>query len=279
MSTKYLGEKYDIHGGGMDLLFPHHEAEIAQSNACHAGSSEDKMDEAKYWLHNNMITYEGQKMGKSLGNAISLREFFSGKHPLLEQAYSPMVIRFFILQAHYRSTLDFSNEALQAAEKGYKRMLEVIKRLDNIQVPDQTGLVNEEFEQNLSSFLVDCEESMNDDMNTARVIARMFESFSVINQLFNNQAKGFGVNPETFVKFREAFHVVFSSWLGLISNAEQSDTVQQTIDGLMSVVIDIRSNAREEKNWAVADLIRNRLGELNIKLEDKEASTDWYYEK
>ena len=279
MSTKYLGEKYDIHGGGMDLLFPHHEAEIAQSNACHAGSAEDKMDEANYWLHNNMITYEGQKMGKSLGNAISLRGFFSGNHPLLEQAYTPMVIRFFILQAHYRSTLDFSNEALKAAEKGFKRMLEVLKRLDSIQVPDQVGLVNEELEQNLKSFLHDCEESMNDDMNTAKVIARMFESFSVINKLFNDQSRGFGVNPKTFVKFREDFHAVFGEWLGLVSSAEQNETVQHTIDGLMSVVIDIRTNARKDKNWAVADLIRNRLGELNIKLEDKEASTEWYYEK
>ncbi|RMG29344.1 MAG: cysteine--tRNA ligase [Bacteroidetes bacterium] len=278
MSTKYLGPKYDIHGGGMDLLFPHHEAEIAQSNACNCHQPENMQDEAKYWLHNNMITYEGQKMGKSLGNAISLEEFFSGNHPLLAQAYSPLVIRFFILQAHYRSTLDFSNTALQASEKAYKRLNEGLKRLDGIQPEGKVVAVNEAFEQNLRTFLDDCRAYMNDDFNTARVIARMFDALPVVNQLYKAQGKTFAVEQETFRQFRQAFHKVFYDWLGLKAETEEGQQ-HEVIDGLMKIIIDIRAEARKAKNWALSDKIRDELSALNIKLEDTPNGTDWYYEK
>ncbi|WNJ19594.1 cysteine--tRNA ligase [Pontibacter sp. G13] len=280
MSTKYLGAKYDIHGGGMDLLFPHHEAEIAQSNACNCHAPADQQDEAKYWLHNNMITYEGQKMGKSLGNAISLREFFSGDHALLDQAYHPMTIRFFILQAHYRSTLDFSNQALQGSEKALKRIHEAIKRLGGINPDDQAIVVNEEFEQNLASFMKDVQSALNDDFNTARVIARMFDALPVVNQLYKVKGGGFAVNPDTFNQFREDFLKVFTDILGMKSEVEESgNESQEVIDGLMKLVTEIRTTARAEKNWEVSDQIRDSLGSIGIKLEDNKQGTDWYYEK
>ena len=278
MSTKYLGAKYDIHGGGMDLLFPHHEAEIAQSNAHNCHAAEDMLNEANYWLHNNMITYEGQKMGKSLGNAIGLREFFSGDHPLLAQAYSPLVIRFFILQAHYRSTLDFSNTALQASEKAYKRMGEGMKRLAGIKHANKQVQVNQEFEQNLKSFLTDCQSFMNDDFNTARVIARMYEALPVINQLYKSQTPTFAVNIDTFEQFYQQFHFVFTEWLGLKLEVDEGEN-NNILDGLMAMITDIRADARKSKNWAISDKIRKELTALNIKLEDTPNGTDWYYEK
>ncbi|MEO1449960.1 MAG: cysteine--tRNA ligase, partial [Bacteroidota bacterium] len=279
MSTKYLGKKFDIHGGGMDLLFPHHEAEIAQSNACLGRDccDKDQENEAKYWLHNNMITYEGQKMGKSLGNAISLRQFFSGDHPLLEQAYSAMTIRFFMLQAHYRSTLDFSNQALQGAEKALTRIGEAIKRLQGIDPHSKSVAVNAEFEANLKGFMAEAKALMNDDFNTARVIARMFDTLPVINQLY--KATGpFAVEPATFEQFREDFFTVFGEWLGLEVDGEQENGADATLDGVMSLLIDLRAEARQTKNWAVADQIRDRLKTLEIKLEDSPKGTDWFYD-
>ncbi|MDX2246738.1 MAG: cysteine--tRNA ligase [Bacteroidia bacterium] len=279
MGTKYLGIKYDIHGGGMDLIFPHHEAEIAQSNACNCKLPEDQQGEAKYWLHNNMITYEGQKMGKSLGNAINLHQFFSGEHPLLEQAYTPANIRFFILQAHYRSTLDFSNQALQAADKALKRMTDTIKRMDTLDPDSRTEVINPEFEENLASFAADVTSFMNDDFNTAKVIARMFDTLPVINQLFKDKTAGFAVKAETFRNFRTFFHTVFSGWLGLKPVSEEGSQAQETINGLMKVIIQLRGQARKEKNWAASDLIRDELSKVNIKLEDTKEGTDWYYEQ
>ncbi len=278
MSTKYLGKKYDIHGGGMDLLFPHHEAEIAQSNAANSHAHSHDQDEAKVWMHNNMITYEGKKMGKSLGNAIDLKGFFSGDHPLLAQPYSPMTIRFFMLQAHYRSTLDFSNEALQGAERALKRMTEAIKRLDGISVLGKTVSLNQEFEDNLSSFLSDSEKEMNDDFNTAKVIARMFESLPVINSLAAQSDKALAVQPETFEQFRKDFKRVFSDWLGIKSEAEEGSQAGQTVEGLMELLIDIRQNARKNKDFATADQIRDQLAALEIKLNDGPNGTEWVYE-
>ncbi len=278
MSTKYLGKKFDIHGGGMDLLFPHHEAEIAQSNACNCQMPEDQHDQAKYWLHNNMITYEGQKMGKSLGNAISLREFFSGDHILLAQAYSPIAIRFFILQAHYRSTLDFSNEALQASEKAFKRMNEGLKRLEDIDPKARPVAVNEEMEKNLASFYHDARVAMNDDFNSAKVIARMFEAVPVVNQLYKDKDSPFGVSAETFEAFRNSFLEVYQQWLGLTNLEEASTSKNDITDGLMQVIIELRSQARKEKNWGVADYIRDQLSANQIKLEDTTDGTDWYYD-
>ena len=278
MSTKYLGKKYDIHGGGMDLLFPHHEAEIAQSNACNCHLPVSEQDEAKYWLHNNMITYEGKKMGKSLGNAIGLRQFFSGDHPLLEQAYHPMVIRFFILQAHYRSTLDFSNTALQASEKALKRMGDTIKRLQAIDVKGRPEMVNEEMESNLATFFEDAQNAMNDDFNTAQVIARMFDTLSVINEIYQNTNKALPVKAETFEKFREDFLRIFTQWLGMKLEVDESSQIGKTLDGLMELVIELRSQARAEKRWPEADLIRDQLSKLKIKLDDGADKTDWRFE-
>lgn len=278
MSTKYLGTKYDIHGGGMDLLFPHHEAEIAQSNGCNCHLPADEQDEAKYWLHNNMITYEGKKMGKSLGNAIGLRQFFTGEHPLLEQAYSPITIRFFILQAHYRSTLDFSNEALKASEKALKRMGEAIKRLDQAKLDQPSGVVEPEQEENLQNFLRDCQAAMNDDFNTARVIARMFDALPVINQVTNPRNPALGVRTETLSQFREAFKTVFYEWLGLQTESDGSQDSGLT-SGLMKLLIEMRLQARKEKNWAVADRIRTELSGLGIRLDDTADGSEWHYER
>lgn len=278
MSTKYLGKKFDIHGGGMDLLFPHHEAEIAQSNACNCHGPAEEQDQAKYWLHNNMITYEGQKMGKSLGNAISLREFYSGNHPLLEQAYQPSVIRFFILQAHYRSTLDFSNQALQASEKAFKRLNEGLKRLDGIDPSGKAVAVNPEMEKNLSSFMSEARAAMNDDFNTARVIARMFDALPVVNTLFKDKKSAFSVEENTFIEFKEAFRQVYFDWLGLVSIGDSTGGEEGVTNGLMQVIIELRGQARKEKNWPVADYIREQLTANNIKLEDTADGTDWYYD-
>lgn len=312
MSTKYLGAKYDIHGGGMDLLFPHHEAEIAQSNACNCKAPAHEQDEARYWLHNNMITYEGQKMGKSLGNAINLEGFFTGQHwkvlkageeakeglevrersigdngstetvlemNLLAQAYTPMNIRFFMLMAHYRSTLDFSNKALQDAEKALKRLGDGIKRLHGINSKNCVVQVNPEFQKNLSSFMTDAEGFMNDDFNTARVVARMFDALPVVNQLYKDGSGKFSVEPETFEAFKTQFMTVFHDWLGLKTEEEAGSESQETIEGLMNLITEIRTQARKEKNWAVSDQIRDQLGALQIKLEDTPTGTDWYYEK
>ncbi len=310
MSTKYLGSKYDIHGGGMDLLFPHHEAEIAQSNACCPTADAHQQDEATYWLHNNMITYEGKKMGKSLGNAINLQGFFEGVHwtpvskvsevkdwqkvtpiqyktsetlidsvNLLQKAYSGMVIRFFMLQAHYRSTLDFSNEALQASEKAFNRMGEAIKRLDGIEYQQKPVSINEAFEQSLASFLDEATASMNEDFNTAKVIARMFDTLSIINQLYKSTEPTFAVNPHTFERFRADFHLVFSDWLGLKTEEGQDTGQSETLDGLMDLVIQLRAQARKDKNWGIADQIRDQLNALAIKLEDTPNGTDWYHDK
>ncbi|MDX2285166.1 MAG: cysteine--tRNA ligase [Bacteroidia bacterium] len=275
MSTKYLGKKYDIHGGGMDLLFPHHEAEIAQSNACNCSLPAEQHDEARYWLHNNMITYEGQKMGKSLGNAISLKEFFSGSHRLLEQPYAPMTIRFFMLQAHYRSTLDFSNAALQAAEKAYKRLSQALRRLERIDPQARPAAVSDALEEQLGSFLPDVQAFMNDDFNTAKVIARMFEALPVLAQLESPEQRSFPVRPETFAAFRDAFRTVFTEWLGMRPEQEEEGQAAQTLDGLMGLIIDLRADARKAKNWAISDQIRDRLAAVGIKLEDGPGGTNW----
>lgn len=277
MSTKYLGTKYDIHGGGMDLIFPHHEAEIAQSNACNCHEPKDMQGEAKYWMHNNMITLNGQKMGKSLGNAIDLYQFFNGDHPLLDKAYSAMNIRFFMLQAHYRSTLDFSNEALQASEKGLKRITEGLERLEEINPEGRPIAVNTAFEENLSSFMADCEKQMNDDFHTAKTIARIFEALPVINQLHGQKQGPFPVNPDTFNKFKKDFHTLFTDILGFQAEeaSDASGAQDDTMDGLMGLIGDLRATAREEKNWGVSDKIRDKLTELNIQVKDTAEGMEW----
>ncbi len=260
MSAKYLGERFDIHGGGLDLMFPHHESEIAQG--CAAGH-----EGAKYWMHNNMITIDGQKMGKSLGNFITLDELFSGTHRLLTQAYSPMTVRFFILQAHYRSTLDFGNEALQAAEKGLQRLLAGVSAIDRI-VPstESTVRVNE-----LEGRFYD---AMNDDLNTPIAISALFDWVRVINSL----AEGNGtISSYDLEQLRRLVHRLVFDILGLHDEAPaaQNDIVAP----LVEILLETRRAARERKDWAESARIRDELARIGIAIKDRKDGTDWAMEK
>ncbi len=257
MSRKYLGEKFDIHGGGLDLLFPHHESEIAQS-ICAFGC-----EPAKYWLHNNMITIGGQKMGKSLGNFITLNEFFTGSHPKLDKAYSPMTIRFFILQAHYRSTLDFSNEALSAAEKGMKKLFETQRTINNLPTSDKTSV-------DFNAIFTKCIEAMCDDFNTPVVIANMFEISRLVNLISDKKET---ITEQDKTALKENFEIIFSEILGLKS--EQSDNTSNIIEGLMSIIAEMRAEARANKDWAKSDMIRDRLSEVGITIKDGKDGAKW----
>lgn len=257
MSRKYLGEQFDIHGGGLDLLFPHHESEIAQS-ICAFGC-----EPAKYWLHNNMITIGGQKMGKSLGNFITLNEFFTGNHPKLDKAYSPMTIRFFILQAHYRSTLDFSNEALSAAEKGMKKLFETQRNINNLPTSNTTSV-------DFNAVFTKCIEAMCDDFNTPVVIANMFEISRLVN-LISDKKETITEADKTALK--ENFEIVFNEILGMKS--EQSDNTSNIIEGLMSIIAEMRADARANKDWAKSDMIRDRLSEVGITIKDGKDGAKW----
>jgi cysteinyl-tRNA synthetase len=264
MSTKYLGDEFDIHGGGMDLMFPHHESEIAQSTIC------NHKVPARYWLHNNMITINGKKMGKSYNNVIKLTELFSGNHPLLQQAYSPMTIRFFILQTHYHSTLDYSNEALQAAEKGLKRLWEAYENLKATEInpsgsiADKTDyVITKDVDALLNSF----EESMNDDFNTAKVIASMFELVPIINSIKHNpQSAADAINPETFEKMKLYFKIFLEDILGL---KDENASERNKLNGVMNLLIDIRKEAKSKKDYATSDKIRNQLQQLGILMKDE----------
>ncbi len=260
MSTKYLGEVFDIHGGGMDLLFPHHECEIAQSNAAQG------KDAVRYWMHNNMITINGQKMGKSLGNFITLREFFSGKHKALEKAYSPMTIRFFILQAHYRSTLDFSNEALMAAEKGLKRLLQALETLQSLKASDKSTVSVEGIEEK-------CHQAMCDDFNSPIAIAHLFDAVRIINSV-NDKTDTLSANDLTHLK------TIFQSFvvdiLGLKPEAAStSGKSDETLKGVMQLVLDLRQQARSQKDFATSDKIRDDLAALNIAVKDSKDGASW----
>ncbi len=257
MSRKYLGEQFDIHGGGLDLLFPHHESEIAQS-ICAFGK-----EPAKYWLHNNMITIGGQKMGKSLGNFITLNEFFTGNHPKLDKAYSPMTIRFFILQAHYRSTLDFSNEALSAAEKGMKKLFETQKNINSLPTSDKTSV-------DFNAVFTKCIEAMCDDFNTPVVIANMFEISRLVNLISDKKET---ITEADKAQLKENFEIIFSEILGMKS--EQSDNTSNIIDGLMSIIAEMRADARANKDWAKSDMIRDRLASVGITIKDGKEGAKW----
>ncbi|MEE0936795.1 MAG: cysteine--tRNA ligase [Bacteroidales bacterium] len=257
MSRKYLGKQFDIHGGGLDLLFPHHESEIAQSVCAF------DCEPAKYWLHNNMITIGGQKMGKSLGNFITLSEFFSGNHQKLDKAYSPMTIRFFILQAHYRSTLDFSNEALAAAEKGMKKMFEAQKKIDVLPVADKTSV---DFE----GVFKKCVEAMCDDFNTPIAIANMFEVCRLINLVADKKET---ISQADKDALKENFAIVFNDILGM--KGEQTDNSLNVIESLMDVILSLRSEARANKDWAKSDLIRDELSKAGITIKDGKDGASW----
>lgn len=257
MSRKYLGKQFDIHGGGLDLLFPHHESEIAQSVCAF------DCEPAKYWLHNNMITIGGQKMGKSLGNFITLSEFFSGNHQKLDKAYSPMTIRFFILQAHYRSTLDFSNEALAAAEKGMKKMFEAQKKIDVLPVADKTSV-------DFDGVFKKCVEAMCDDFNTPIAIANMFEICRLINLVADKKET---ISQADKDALKENFAIVFNDILGM--KGEQTDNSLNVIESLMNVILSLRREARANKDWAKSDLIRDELSKAGITIKDGKDGANW----
>jgi cysteinyl-tRNA synthetase len=263
MSTKYLGGEFDIHGGGMDLQFPHHECEIAQSAVCNQKTM------ARYWLHNNMITINGRKMGKSYNNVIKLSEMFSGEHPLLEQAYSPMTIRFFILQSHYRSTLDFGNEALQAAEKGLKRLWEAYEVLQKFQLNDlsfEEENTNQELDERVQKLLSEFDEFMNDDFNTAKVLANMFELVPVINSIKDKHITASALSRSTFTLLQQKMKAFVVNIFGLKSEL-QGD--YSKLDGVLQVLIEVRKQAKAKKDYVTSDAIRKHLLPLGISLKDE----------
>lgn len=257
MSAKYLGSEFDIHGGGMDLLFPHHECEIAQSTAAH------KHEPARYWMHHNMITINGQKMAKSLNNGIKVSELFEGNHPLLTRGFGPNTLRFFVLQAHYRSTLDFSQEALEASEKGLKRLLEAFKKIDGV-VPESESTFNiKEIVQNIENALID-------DLNTPIAIAQLFELAKYINMASDKKAK---LTLSDIDEIRSAVARYFGGIMGL--NAQDRSDDNGAMNEVMDILIQLRSEAKQEKNYALSDAIRNRLKDKGIELMDSKEGTTW----
>ncbi len=266
MATKYLGARFDIHGGGMDLLFPHHESEIAQSTIC------NDVAPAKYWMHNNMITVNGKKMGKSYNNQISLSQMFSGDHPLLTQAFHPIAIRFFILQTHYRSTLDFSSEALAASEKGLKRLWEAYQNLNEFRIEGDWDANDQAEDLRINVLMDGFAEFMNDDFNTAKVLANMFEIVPVINSIRDGLVEINSLSSKTFRRLKFSFKEYIEDVFGLKNYSGQSEL----LNGVMDLLADIRKEARSKKDFATSDKIRNQLSELGILMKDeKDGSIRW----
>ena len=264
MGRKYLGDHFDIHGGGMDLIFPHHECEIAQAVA----SQGDEM--VKYWMHNNMITINGQKMGKSLGNFITLEQFFTGKHDTLTQAYSPMTIRFFILSAHYRGTVDFSNEALQAAEKGYERLMNGIEDSACIQPSDASDENTKKF---VANFRQKCYDAMNNDLLTPEVIALLFDACYLVNVLIDHKAQ---ISADDLKEFTEAMQLFAFDILGLKNErSANNDAREEAYGKVVDMVLDLRAKAKAEKNWAVSDQIRDALADAGFQVKDTKDGVTW----
>ena len=260
MGRKYLGKHFDIHGGGMDLVFPHHECEIAQAVA----SQGDEM--VHYWMHNNMITINGQKMGKSLGNFITLEQFFTGDHPALTQAYTPMTIRFFILQAHYRGTVDFSNEALQAAEKALERMLDGWHRLNALAAAPQSSIKLEDYRQR-------CADAMNDDLNTPTVIATLFDACKVINQANDGKAT---LCQADIDELKSVFQTYLFDVMGIRDDAAGGDSVNlEPYRKAIDLLLDMRRTAKANKDWATSDLIRDKLSEFGFEVKDTKDGFEW----
>jgi cysteinyl-tRNA synthetase len=258
MGHKYLGEKFDIHGGGMDLLYPHHECEIAQNTI---GVCENSIN---YWVHNNMITINGQKMGKSLGNFITLDDLFNGTNSVLEKAYSPMTIRFFILQAHYRSTLDFSNEALQAAEKGLARLMKGIETLQKIKASTQGNFDAEELRNK-------CYEAINDDLNSPIVISYLFDALKTITSV---EARTDSIDEKNLEILKEVYITFIYDILGLKNESEQTGNNEMLKD-VVDMVLNLRMQAKSNKDWATSDFIRNELTKIGITVKDKKDGFEW----
>ena len=259
MGKKYLGEHFDIHGGGMDLMFPHHECEIAQAVASQGSEM------VRYWMHNNMVTVNGQKMGKSLCNFITLDEFFTGNSPLLSQAYTPMTIRFFILQAHYRSTLDFSNEALQASEKGLERLLEACSRLYKL-TPSPSSTVN------IKGLREDCMEAMCDDLNSPIVIAHLFEAGKAINTVYDGNG---AISTDDLAELKAVFQLYLRDILGLLTTATTSTNHETSYAKAIDLLLSIRQQARENKDWTTSDRIRKALESYGFTVKDTKEGVEW----
>ena len=260
MGTKYLGESFDIHGGGMDLMFPHHECEIAQSVAALGHES------VHYWMHNNMITINGQKMGKSLGNFITLGDFFSGNHANLAQAYSPMTIRFFILQAHYRSTLDFSNDALQASQKGFERLMNAIANLSKVTTSSASSV-------DVASLKEKCFAAINDDFNTPIVIAHLFEAVKIINALLDGKAT---ISPSDLDELKALVETFAFEILGLKSEASGvASGADDAFHKAMDLLLAMRSEAKANKDWALSDKIRDELKAIGFTVKDTAEGAEW----
>ncbi|MBE6205509.1 MAG: cysteine--tRNA ligase [Rikenellaceae bacterium] len=262
MGCKYLGEQFDIHGGGMDLMFPHHECEIAQATAALG------KDSARYWVHNNMITIEGRKMGKSYGNFITLEEMFSGTHSLLKQAYSPMTVRFFVLQAHYRSTMDFSNDALLAAEKGYDRLMKGVETLGKLKASATSSVDVKELEKR-------CQEAMNDDLNSPMVISALFDWVRLINQIAEGQQT---ISAEDLEELRRVVNLYVFDVLGLRNEKQEGAGGNNMVPQLVDMLLSIRQEAKANKDWATSDKIRNSLTEIGIRVKDRKDGVDWEIE-
>ena len=259
MSTKYLGEVFDIHGGGMDLLFPHHECEIAQNVAVQG------KDSVRYWVHNNMITINGQKMGKSLGNFITLDELFAGTHKILQQAYSPMTIRFFILQAQYRSTLDFSNEALQAAEKGLDRLMKAMAQLEKIKPSKSSDYDVEALEKR-------CYEAMNDDLNSPILIAHLFDGVKYINSIADGKDT---IDAASLELLRAVYQNFVYNILGLTTALGAQSGNMEVVSGLVEFMLNLRKEAKANKDFATSDRIRDELTRIGITVRDRKDGYDW----
>ena len=272
MGRKYLGEEFDIHGGGMDLIFPHHECEIAQAQASMGHPA------VKYWMHNNMLTINGQKMGKSYNNFITLEQFFTGNHPLLEKAYSPMTIRFFVLSAHYRGTVDFSNEALQAAEKGYEKLMNAISDLDRIQV---SGTCDAETEKVVKNLRQKCYDAMNDDLATPQVISHLFEACTTINKLVDHKGT---ICADCLKELSETMHLFAFDILGLQGAGSKgqgasSEAREEAFGKVVDMVLDLRAKAKANKDWAISDQIRDELAAAGFEVKDTKDGVTWKLNK
>ena len=268
MGRKYLGEQFDIHGGGLDLVFPHHECEIAQAQAAMGHTA------VKYWMHNNMLTINGQKMAKSKGNFISLEQFFTGNHPLLTKAYSPMTIRFFILSAHYRGTVDFSDEALQAAEKGLEKLQNAIADLERIQPADKCDA---ETEKVVKSLREKCYDAMNDDLATPLVISLLFEAATVVNRLTDHKA---AICADCLKELKDVMHIFCEDILGLSTLNSQLSTGgnaarEEAFGKVVDMVLELRAKAKADKDWATSDKIRDALAQAGFEVKDTKDGVTW----
>ncbi|MEM9025025.1 MAG: DALR domain-containing protein, partial [Bacteroidota bacterium] len=254
--------QFDIHGGGMDLKFPHHECEVAQ---CKAGNGEDPV---KYWLHTNMLTFEGARMSKSTGNSILPGELFSGNHDLLEQAYSPMTVRFFMMQAHYRNPLDFSNSALLAADKALQKLMAALESTAALPTGNESSI-------DVPAWKARCYEAMNDDFNTPVLIAQLFEAVKFINSVKGSKAT---ITSEDRDQLHTALHGLVNDVLGLRAEAADGGTDESLVNGLMDTILDMRQEAKANKDWGTADKIRDALSALNIRVKDGKEGATWSVE-